>query len=161
VDITTNLATHGDDWSAPARALSLDENSARGSYRSANPGCHAAAWNEKGISSQINDIHVAVKLRNCRLKCECLLGAALNLRISPSNVAATLMGKRRGWRLVSICAGAEILGRISRLLPHIRENWAWKFSFQGTVPTPTDTFLRPRSNVTPGRRPIQRREFRE
>jgi hypothetical protein len=59
--------------------------------------CHAAAWNETAIPSQINGIDVAAKLRKCCLERELASFAAVELRISRLHVAATR------WR--TLCPG--------------------------------------------------------
>jgi hypothetical protein len=59
-------------------------------------GCHAAAWNETAIPSQINGIDVAAKMRKCCLERELASFAAVELRISRLHVAATLAQARAG-----------------------------------------------------------------
>ena len=102
------------------------------------------------IANKFNEMGTANKSRNCRLECEFPSRTALNSRIWPSHVAATLTGDRGAQRPITIGTNVQILTKILVDCRIFEKIGAWKFSFQTTVPTPTGAFLSPKSNVTPG-----------
>ena len=79
-----------DDIAAVLAEMSREVRTGQASPPGAQGRCHAAAWNETAIPSQINGIDVAANLRKCCLERELASFAAVELRISGLHVAATL-----------------------------------------------------------------------
>ena len=79
-----------DDVAAVLAEISREVRTGEASPPGAQGRCHAAAWNETAIPSQINGIDVAANLRKCCLERELASFAAVELRISGLHVAATL-----------------------------------------------------------------------
>jgi hypothetical protein len=121
------------------------------------PQCHAAAWNETAIPSQINGIDAAAKMRKCCLERELASFAAVELRISSLYVAATLAQARAGPGYRDPPGRRIWPPRILIYCGIIEKPQAPPFSLQKAVPARTGAILHPSGNVTayqaPGARP--------
>jgi hypothetical protein len=84
------LLQHSANPRTNRRASLRRHQSSAGCNSARSHGCHVAVWSEKPIVNGIKHFAIAGKLRNCCLERELAWFAAVELRISPLHVAATL-----------------------------------------------------------------------